>query len=68
MCDTEHMFDCPDSNRESEIGALARSIQNEGAMDSTLDKIMDEMVRKYLRLFRYSLIVNVLYLKSNKLT
>uniref|UniRef100_A0A6A7G8L7 Neuroendocrine protein 7B2 n=1 Tax=Hirondellea gigas TaxID=1518452 RepID=A0A6A7G8L7_9CRUS len=45
MCDTEHMFDCPDSNRDSEIGALARSIQNEGVLDSTLDKIMDEMRR-----------------------
>lgn len=45
MCDTEHMFDCPDTTRDTEIGALARSIQNEGALDSTLDKIMDEMRR-----------------------
>lgn len=41
MCDTEHMFECADSTRESEITALARSIQNEGVLDSTLDKIMD---------------------------
>ncbi|XP_042858246.1 uncharacterized protein LOC122244420 isoform X2 [Penaeus japonicus] len=41
MCDTEHMFECADSTRDSEITALARSIQNEGVLDSTLDKIMD---------------------------
>ncbi|XP_045617008.1 neuroendocrine protein 7B2 [Procambarus clarkii] len=40
MCDTEHMFECVDSTRDSEITALARSIQNEGVLDSTLDKIM----------------------------
>ncbi|KAG7158227.1 uncharacterized protein LOC121878928 isoform X2 [Homarus americanus] len=40
MCDTEHMFECADSTRDSEITALARSIQNEGVLDSTLDKIM----------------------------
>ncbi|KAK8729546.1 hypothetical protein OTU49_008536 [Cherax quadricarinatus] len=40
MCDTEHMFECSDSTRDSEITALARSIQNEGVLDSTLDKIM----------------------------
>lgn len=44
MCDTEHMFDCPDTTRDTEIGALARSIQNEGVLDSTLDKLVDEMV------------------------
>ena len=45
MCDTEHMFQCPDSTRDSEITALARSIQNEGVLDSTLDKIMSQLVR-----------------------
>ncbi|KAF2365944.1 Neuroendocrine 7B2 precursor [Trinorchestia longiramus] len=45
MCDTEHMFDCPDTTRDSEIGALARSIQNEGVLDSTIDKIVEEMRR-----------------------
>ncbi|XP_068218776.1 neuroendocrine protein 7B2 [Palaemon carinicauda] len=40
MCDTEHMFECPDSSQESEISALAGSIQNEGVLDSALDMIM----------------------------
>ena len=26
MCDTEHMFNCPDSTSDSEISALARSV------------------------------------------
>jgi len=39
MCDNEHMFDCPGNNDENELETLARSIQNEGIMDSTLDKI-----------------------------
>ncbi|KAL7636155.1 UNVERIFIED_CONTAM: hypothetical protein RMT77_012912 [Armadillidium vulgare] len=43
MCDTEHMFQCSDSTRDSEITALARSIQNEGVLDSTLDKIMSHL-------------------------
>lgn len=43
MCDTEHMFECADSTQDSEITALARSIQNEGVLDSTLDNIMSEM-------------------------
>ncbi|CAL4184055.1 unnamed protein product [Meganyctiphanes norvegica] len=43
MCDNEHMFECPESTRESQISALARSIQNEGVLDSTLDKIMDNL-------------------------
>lgn len=43
MCDNEHMFECPESTRESQITALARSIQNEGVLDSTLDKIMDNL-------------------------
>jgi len=42
MCDTEHMFDCPTSTRDSEINALAQSIQNEGVMNHALDKIMEE--------------------------
>uniref|UniRef100_T1IPU4 Neuroendocrine protein 7B2 n=1 Tax=Strigamia maritima TaxID=126957 RepID=T1IPU4_STRMM len=42
MCDTEHMFDCPTSTRDSEISALAQSIQNEGVMSHALDKIMEE--------------------------
>ncbi|KAA0189439.1 hypothetical protein HAZT_HAZT009969 [Hyalella azteca] len=45
MCDTEHMFDCPDTTRDTEIGALARSIQNEGVLDTTIDKIVNEMRR-----------------------
>jgi hypothetical protein len=40
MCDTEHMFDCPGNTNENELETLARSIQNEGMMDSTLDKIV----------------------------
>lgn len=47
MCDTEHMFQCTDSTRDSEITALARSIQNEGILDSTLDKIMSHLVSFY---------------------
>lgn len=43
MCDTEHMFDCPGTTRENEIDALARSIQNEGLMDSTLDRIVQHI-------------------------
>jgi len=43
MCDTEHMFHCPDSDGESEIGAIARSIHTQGMVDSTLDKIIDRM-------------------------
>jgi len=43
MCDAEHMFDCPDSSRESDIGVLARSIQNEGVVESTLDRLVSEM-------------------------
>lgn len=43
MCDTEHMFDCPGSTDENELETLARSIQNEGIMDSTLDKLVDNM-------------------------
>ncbi|MPC15112.1 hypothetical protein E2C01_007895 [Portunus trituberculatus] len=44
MCDTEHMFECTDSTQDSEITALARSIQNEGVLDSTLDTIMNDLV------------------------
>lgn len=43
MCDTEHMFSCPGSTDENELETLARSIQNEGLMDSTIDKIMENM-------------------------
>ncbi|XP_023215283.1 uncharacterized protein LOC111618083 isoform X1 [Centruroides sculpturatus] len=43
MCDTEHMFDCPGSTRENEIDALARSIQNEGLMDTTIGRIVQDM-------------------------
>ncbi|XP_045110543.1 uncharacterized protein LOC123504235 isoform X1 [Portunus trituberculatus] len=43
MCDTEHMFECTDSTQDSEITALARSIQNEGVLDSTLDTIMNDL-------------------------
>ena len=43
MCDTEHMFDCPGNTDENELETLARSIQNEGLMDSTLDKLVDNM-------------------------
>ena len=49
MCDTEHMFQCPDSTRDSEITALARSIQNEGVLDTTLDKIMNHLVSKIFK-------------------
>ncbi|XP_071533256.1 uncharacterized protein 7B2 isoform X2 [Panulirus ornatus] len=50
MCDTEHMFECSDSTHDSEITALARSIQNEGVLDSTLDKIMSDLsYNPYLR-------------------
>lgn len=44
MCDTEHMFQCSDSTQDTEITALARSIQTEGVLDSTLDKIMNGLV------------------------
>jgi hypothetical protein len=40
MCDTEHMFDCPGNTDENELETLARSIQNEGIMDTTLDKLV----------------------------
>jgi hypothetical protein len=43
MCDTEHMFDCPGNTDENELETLARSIQNEGLMDSTLDKLVDKI-------------------------
>ena len=43
ICDTEHMFDCPGASRNSEINALAQSIQNEGVMDSTINKILENM-------------------------
>lgn len=43
MCDAEHMFDCPGNNDENELETLARSIQNEGLMDSTLDKLVQNM-------------------------
>ncbi|XP_037272589.2 secretogranin_V domain-containing protein 7B2 [Rhipicephalus microplus] len=43
MCDTEHMFDCPGATQENEIDALARSIQNEGLMESTLDRIVQHI-------------------------
>jgi len=40
MCDTEHMFNCPDSTSDSEISALARSITNKGLEESALNSIM----------------------------
>ncbi|CAN7947228.1 unnamed protein product [Ixodes pacificus] len=43
MCDSEHMFDCPGATQENEIDALARSIQNEGLMESTLDRIVQHI-------------------------
>lgn len=55
MCDSEHMFDCPaesgskDEGRaggrtsESEIEALARSMQHEGLVDSTLDRLVQKI-------------------------
>ena len=43
MCDTEHMFDCPGNTDENELETLARSIQNEGLMDSTLDKLVGNL-------------------------
>jgi len=45
MCDSEHMFDCPGSSRNSEINALAQSIQNQGGdiMDSTFNKLLEDM-------------------------
>ena len=43
MCDSEHMFSCPGNTEENELETLARSIQNEGLMDSTIDKIMENM-------------------------
>ena len=43
MCDSEHMFDCPGNTDENELETLARSIQNEGLMDTTLNKIADNM-------------------------
>lgn len=42
MCDTEHMFDCVGNTDENELETLARSIQNEGIMDTTLDKIVNK--------------------------
>ncbi|GFT52105.1 neuroendocrine protein 7B2 [Trichonephila clavipes] len=43
MCDSEHMFDCPGATRESEIDALARSFENEGLAESTLDRFFHDM-------------------------
>ncbi|XP_071044310.1 neuroendocrine protein 7B2-like [Parasteatoda tepidariorum] len=43
LCDSEHMFDCPGNTRENEIDALARSFENEGLADATLDKLMQNM-------------------------
>ena len=43
MCDTEHMFSCPGNSDENELETLARSIQNEGLMDNTINKIMENM-------------------------
>jgi hypothetical protein len=43
MCDAEHMFECPGVNK-NDLNALAESIKNQGdIMDSTLDKILEEM-------------------------
>ncbi|KAF8785079.1 neuroendocrine protein 7B2-like isoform X1 [Argiope bruennichi] len=43
MCDSEHMFDCPGATRESEIDALARSFENEGLAESTLDRFFQDL-------------------------
>lgn len=43
MCDTEHMFECRDSTQDSQLTAIARSIQNEGVMDTALDKLMENL-------------------------
>ncbi|GIX80323.1 c-terminal peptide [Caerostris extrusa] len=43
MCDSEHMFDCPGSTRDNELDALARSFENEGFMESTLDRFFQDM-------------------------
>lgn len=43
MCDSEHMFDCPGSNRENEIDALARTFENEGLAEVALDRLIKTM-------------------------
>ncbi|XP_042901707.1 neuroendocrine protein 7B2 isoform X2 [Parasteatoda tepidariorum] len=43
LCDSEHMFDCQGASRENEIDVLARSFENEGLADATLDKLMQNM-------------------------
>ncbi|GFQ74203.1 neuroendocrine protein 7B2 [Trichonephila clavata] len=43
MCDSEHMFDCPGATRENEIDALARSFENEGLAESTLDRFFQDL-------------------------
>ncbi|XP_013780701.1 uncharacterized protein LOC106465054 isoform X1 [Limulus polyphemus] len=43
MCDAEHMFGCPTSTQDNELDALAQSIQNQGLMDSTLNRIVQNM-------------------------
>ncbi|GIX67681.1 neuroendocrine protein 7B2 [Caerostris darwini] len=43
MCDSEHMFDCPGATRDNELDALARSFENEGLVESTLDRFFQDM-------------------------
>lgn len=43
MCDSEHMFDCPLTTRDAEINVLARSIQNEGLVDHTVDRLVHDL-------------------------
>lgn len=45
ICDTEHMFDCPGSSDDSELDTLARTIQNNGLTEETVERFADAYTR-----------------------
>lgn len=45
ICDTEHMFDCPGSSDDSELDTLARTIQNNGLTEDTVERFADAYTR-----------------------
>jgi len=43
MCDSEHMFSCQQTTKDTELNTLARSIQNEGLTHNNIDAILKDM-------------------------
>ncbi|CAG0884165.1 unnamed protein product, partial [Cyprideis torosa] len=43
MCDSEHMFNCPDSTQDDQISTLARTISNQGLNHKDLDNLLQSM-------------------------